>query len=143
MRPGCRGARAAAWVAAGLLAGCESPAAREWKCVGPVVELVKWRDQRENARVLGGEVIAPAALLAEEREHVATAVETLRPRRDACEMTWSVLMHQEPDNPALRLREEALLRVLDLPPRDYPAEAVGWSGATIAGRPAVLSRGPR
>jgi len=123
-----------AWCAA---AGCKSAEQQEWECIGPVVELVRWRDELETARLLRGEVVTPADMAARERVHVEAAVTTLAPRRTACELTWSVLMHQTPDNPGLRLREEALLRVLDLPARDYPADAVGWSGVTTTGRPAV------
>jgi hypothetical protein len=52
-------------------------------------------------------------------------------------MTWAMEMHQPPSNPGLRLREEALLQLLGLPPRDYPPEAVGFSGVTVSGRTPV------
>ncbi|MFN7144506.1 MAG: hypothetical protein ACK4YP_12075 [Myxococcota bacterium] len=107
--------------------------------MGPLVDLVRWRDEREVARTLRGEGITPAELAAQERAQVATAVAALRDRRGACEMTWSVLMHQTPDNPCVRLREEAILQILGLPPRDYPPEAVGWAGVTLAGRPPIAS----
>ncbi|MDP2313744.1 MAG: hypothetical protein Q8P41_12625 [Pseudomonadota bacterium] len=119
------------------LGGCWNEAKDEWACIGPIVEVVKWRDEREAARLYGGKPITAAALAQEERDRVLAAVEALAPRRRACELTWSVLMHQPPDNPGLRLREEVLLRVLELPPRDYPPVAVGWSGVTVAGRPPV------
>lgn len=120
-----------------LLAGCSSDEQDEWECIGPAVEVMKWRDEREIARTLRGEAIAPAQLARDEREHVDEAVAALTPRRAACELTWSVMMHAPADNPGLRLREEALLRVLELPPRDYPPDAVGWAGVTTAGRTAT------
>lgn len=116
------------------LSACEPSEVSEWKCVGPLVELVRWRDEQEVARTLRGVDFAPEELLRQERERVATAVAALKERRRACELTWSLLMHQPPDNPGLRLREEALLQLLALPARDYPAEAVGWSGETVSGR---------
>ncbi|MES2639236.1 MAG: hypothetical protein V4850_07120 [Myxococcota bacterium] len=116
-----------------LAAGCSSDEKDEWECIGPVVEVMKWRDEREAARLLRGEVVTPAELARLERERVEAAVLALTPRRAACELTWSVMMHVPADNPGLRLREEALLRVLELPPRDYPANAVGWAGVTTAG----------
>ena len=121
----------------GAPAGCRSAEQQEAECIGPIVELVRWRDQLESARTLAGEVVAPAEMARRERERVEAAVVTLRPHRRACELTWSVAMHQEADNPGLRLREEALLRVLELPERDYPPAAVGWAGVTTAGRRAV------
>ncbi len=124
-------------------ASCEPSEVKEWKCVGPLVELVRWRDEREVARTLRGEPIAPEELARQERERATAAVEALRPRRGACEMTWSVLMHQAPDNPGLRLREEVMLEVLGLPPRDYPPEAVGWAGQTVAGRKPVAGASAR
>lgn len=124
-----------AWCAA---AGCKSPEQQDWECIGPVIELVRWRDELETARILRGEPVAPLDMAKRERAHMEAAVATLLPRRTACELTWSVLMHQVPDNPGLRLREETLLRVLGLPARDYPPDAVGWSGVTTTGRPAVV-----
>lgn len=122
-------------VGVALGVGCWNEAVDEWQCIGPIVEVVKWRDERESARLYRGEVLAPADLARQERERVEAAVAALTPRRRLCELTWNVMMHQPADNPGLRLREEALLRVLELPPRDYPPEAVGWAGVTIAGRP--------
>jgi hypothetical protein len=116
---------------------------REWRCVGPLVELVRWRDERDAERLLRGVKIAPGELAAQERAQVEATVAALRERRASCELTWSVLMHQTPDNPGLRLREEALLRVLELPPRDYPVNAVGWAGVTTTGRPPVAVEGAR
>lgn len=105
--------------------------------MGPLVELVRWRDERETARILGKESWTPAALAAEERTHVASTVTTLSGVRSGCELTWAMEMHQPPTNPGLRLREEALLQVLGLPARDYPKEAVGFAGVTVSGRAPV------
>lgn len=115
--------------------GCWNKEKDEWECIGPAVEVMKWRDQRETARILKGDTITPAELAREELAKVEAAVAELEPRRGACELTWSVMMHVPVDNPGLRLREETLLRVLDVPPRDYPPNAVGWAGVTTAGRP--------
>jgi hypothetical protein len=117
-----------------LAAGCWNHEKDEWECIGPVVEVMRWRDEREAARLLRGDAVTPAELARLERERVEAAVVALTPRRAACELTWSVMMHVPADNPGLRLREEALLRVLELPPRDYPPNAVGWAGVTTAGR---------
>lgn len=114
----------------------------EWRCVGPLVELIRWRDEKEQARIWKADPITPAELAALERQKVAEAVAVLRPRRRACELTWSFQMHQPPDNPGLRLREEALLQVLELPPRDYPIAAVGWAGVTVSGRVPTAAPGP-
>lgn len=119
---------------AAVTTGCWNESKDEWECIGPVVEVMKWRDERETARTLRGEVITPTELARQELERVEAAVAALTPRRGACELTWSVMMHVPADNPGLRLREEALLRVLGLPPRDYPPNAVGWAGVTTAGR---------
>ncbi|MDP2308655.1 MAG: hypothetical protein Q8P18_21720 [Pseudomonadota bacterium] len=116
------------------LGGCWNESKDEWQCIGPAVEVMQWRDQRETARTLGREVMTPAELARQELEHVEAAAAALKPRRGFCELTWSVMMHVPADNPGLRLREEALLRVLELPPRDYPPNAVGWAGVTTAGR---------
>ena len=110
--------------------------------MGPLVELVRWRDETEQARLWKADPITPTELAALERQKVAEAVEVLKPRRGPCELTWSFQMHQPPDNPGLRLREEALLQVLDLPPRDYPIGAVGWAGVTVSGRAPVEPAAP-
>jgi hypothetical protein len=126
-----------------LLLGCESAEVRERHCVGPLVELVRWRDEREHARLYKGEDIVPARLAEEERAKVEATAAALAPHRTACEMTWSVLMHQPPDNPALRLREEAILRVLGLPARTYDVEAVGWAGVSVSGMAPLSASGAR
>jgi hypothetical protein len=118
-------------------AGCEPAEVGEWACVGPLVDLVRWRDDREVARG-GGEALTPAGLAAEERAHLESTVATLAGKRRSCEMTWSLLLYQPPDNPGLRLREETVLRLLDLPPHDYPPEAVGFAGVTVAGRRPIV-----
>jgi hypothetical protein len=115
-----------------LLLGCRDEA-DEWRCVGPLVDLVRWRDTTENQRIYGGRPITPAALQAEERAHLEVAVEALRPRIGRCRLAWSVLLFQPPENPGLRLREEAMLVLLGEPPKYYSPEAVGWAGVTVGG----------
>lgn len=93
--------------------GCDPGVESEvenWKCVGPLVDLVRWRDG-VDAEVLFRGASFPD-LAAREQEHVDAAVATLRSRRLECEMTWSMLLLEEPDNPALLLRERAVQRIL-------------------------------
>lgn len=97
-----------------LLLACRDEA-DEWACVGPLVDLVRWRDQVETERVYGGKTIPEAELAAEEARRVAEAVAKLRPLKDRCELTWSLQLFQEADNPGLRVRERAI-RELTAPP---------------------------
>jgi hypothetical protein len=82
-----------------------STEADEWTCVGPLVELVKWRDGVEAARFGGA---APGDLAAQEEAKLREAVAALRGKRAECEMTWSILSMQEADNPGLLLRARAI-----------------------------------
>lgn len=122
-----------------LVLGCADPAVREWRCVGPLVELVRWRDQEETRATFGTGAIDPAALAREERRRVEAVVARLAPERNRCGTTWGVTLFQPPDNPGLRLREEAVLLLLGQAPKDYPAEAVGRAGVTVHGRPPIPS----
>lgn len=122
------------------LAGCEDREAREWRCIGPLVELVRWRDEEESRARYGTGALSPAALAAEERRRVEAVVAQLAPERARCATTWRVTLFQPPDNPGLRLREEAVLRLLGKLPQDYPAEAVGRAGVTVDGRPPIPDR---
>ena len=57
-----------------FLLSCADPEVEEWKCVGPLVDLVRWRDEQESQRTWGGKAIAPAELARLERERVAAIV---------------------------------------------------------------------
>lgn len=113
-----------------FLLACMSAEERVYRCSGPLIELVQWRDELSRRPLP-----PPAELAALERERVLATVERLRPVRGKCENHWHFLMYENPNNPALRLREEALLITLDAPPHDYPPDAVGEAGVTVAGRP--------
>jgi hypothetical protein len=82
-----------------------STEAEEWACVGPLVELVKWRDEVEARRIFGD---VPADLATQEETRLRDAVAALRDKRGQCEMTWSILSMQEADNPGLQLRARAI-----------------------------------
>lgn len=120
-----------------LLLGCEDREVQEWRCVAPLVELVRWRDTVEAEYRHGGRTTPPAELAALERGRVEATAATLRALRPRCDLTWNVLLFDPPDNPGLRLREEALLLALGQPPKDYGPDAVGRAGVSAAGRPPV------
>lgn len=88
-----------------LLLGCDTDR-EEWECVGPLVELVKWRDGVEMERVYEGKVFPDLA--AREDAKLKETVAALKERRRQCEMTWSILSMQEADNPGLQLRARAI-----------------------------------
>jgi hypothetical protein len=105
----------------------------EWRCIGPLVELVTWRDELEHRRAARTWTGTPAELHAEEVGRVAAAVATMEPRRGACQSTWRMSTWTTPDNPGLRVREEAIRQVLGIPPRAYAPEAVGFAGVSVGG----------
>lgn len=109
--------------------------ADDWRCMGPLTELVRWRDELEQDRIFRGRYVTPAHLAKLERHHVEQAVETLRPRQNDCDNAWRMVMWATADNPGSRLREEAVRRLLSLPPRQFDAETLGH-----AGRPVDLPR---
>jgi hypothetical protein len=122
-----------------LLAACEPAEVREARCQGPLVELVRWRSDRFRSVPDGPPPASatPDSLLREERDRVETAVAALRAAGSGCDTLWRTGLWTEPDTPPLRLRDEALRRVLGLPVVDYDVEAVGFSRQTTAGRPGV------
>lgn len=93
------------------LAACPDVPVEEWRCTGPLVELVTWRD---HERTLGHAVARDV-----EEAHIAAAVSALAPRRSDCETTWRMGLWSNPDDAGLRVRDEALRRLLDLPPVEY------------------------
>ena len=92
------------------LLGCNTDA-QEWRCIGPLIELVKWRDGVESDRIFANKVVPD--LEAQEKARVDAAVAALTPYRGECEMTWSLLLFQEADNPALVLRERAVHTLME------------------------------
>lgn len=119
----------------GLVTGCEDEEVAQQRCIAPLVALIRWRDGVETELRFRGLQMAPGELATAEREQVAATVAALRDERTRCALTWSVLLMQPPDNPALRLREEAILTLRGAALRAYPAEAVGAAGVSLNGSP--------
>lgn len=125
------------------LFACESAEVRDARCSAPLSELVKWRvESRGRAEPLDPKdpwhvppALEPAALAAVEREHVAAAVAKLRAQQ-GCEDLWRMTLWSTPDNPAGRLRDEAVRQVLGFPGVPYDAVALGNAGVTTDGRKA-------
>ncbi len=95
-----------------LLAACEREEVRQWRCIGPIVEIYGWRQE------LSGDPSAPtgAALAAEEDRRVEEAVAKLEPHRRACELTWSFQdFGGDGESPPAALRSRVLRRVLRRP----------------------------
>ncbi len=119
---------------------CESADVREARCQRPLVELVAWR----NGRFLSppeGPPAAPAtpdSLLREERDRVDAAVADMRALGNNCDTQWRFSLWTEPDTPPARLRDEALRRVLALPPVEYSVKGVGYARQTTDGRAGVV-----
>ncbi|MBM4393458.1 MAG: hypothetical protein FJ090_20230 [Deltaproteobacteria bacterium] len=103
-----------------MLLGCDPPEVAQHRCLGPVVELVKWRNA-QNAELLSGRT-SPEALSRAEDERVEATEATLR-TRERCEEFWRFGLWTTPDTPGAILRDRALRRALDLPPTDYPSLA--------------------
>lgn len=109
-----------------LLLACQEAAVEDHQCTGPLIELLKWRDGESGNRRIG-KGLAPDALRAAELSHIAAAVEAMRPHADHCGNTWRMGLWSKPDNPGMRVRDEAIRSVLGEPPIDYVAEA--WEGS--------------
>jgi hypothetical protein len=120
-------------LAAAILAlGCESGEEREARCIGPLVDLMRWRDAVEADRILRGKV--NPALAAEEARRVDEVVAKLTPLRRSCELTWSLQLYPEADNPGLQVRNRALHVLLRLPEPSPVAPPAGTPpGAAPAG----------
>lgn len=122
-----------------LVWACESAELRDARCMRPPSELMTWRNDRFRSP-LEGPPAAPAtpdSLLREERDHVEAAVAAMLPLARSCDTQWRLGLWSDPDSPSLRLRDEALRRVLELPAVDYSEAAVGYSRQTTDGRPGV------
>lgn len=117
--------------------GCEEPAVRTERCTGALTRMVAWRDDVERQRFHRIKEYGRADLARLEALRVQQVVEILEGESSSCASVWRVQLFQEPTNPALRLQEEAILRLLGEAPHDYGAKAVGWAGVTTTGRPPV------
>jgi hypothetical protein len=63
-------------------------------------------------------------LAAQETRQVDEAVAKLSPLQRSCELTWSLQLYPEADNPGLQLRNRALYTLLGLPaPTEPPVPA--------------------
>lgn len=122
-----------------LWLACESAEVREARCMRPIADLISWRNDRFRAPPEGPPAApaTPDSLLREERDRVDAAVADMQPLRDGCRRQWSIGLWSDPDSPSLRLRDEALRRVLELPAVDYTEAAVGYSRQTTDGRAGV------
>lgn len=110
---------------------CVEPAIEDERCFGALIELLRWRKE-EEARRREGKGLDPEALRRAELEQEAAAVARLRPHASSCERAWQMGLWSTPDEPALRVRDEALRTLLGLPGVDYPAKA--WAGTAREAR---------
>ncbi|GDX79586.1 hypothetical protein LBMAG42_13970 [Deltaproteobacteria bacterium] len=117
-----------------LLLGCEPEEVRQERCLGPVIELTKWRNGKAAEWLAGRDPLEPGQLRRDEKAKVDDAVERLRAAGSGCRSAWEMGVWTVPDTPPARLRDEALRRVLDLPAVDYTPVAVGPAGVTTDGR---------
>ncbi len=99
--------------------------------MGPLSALVRWRDGVEHERVFRGANLSPVALAADERFHVEAAVAALQGEATQCAGAWRMVLWSTADNPGARLREEAVRRLLALPARSFPPEAIGAAGIPV------------
>ncbi len=119
-----------------LTLGCEDPALRTERCTGALSRMVAWRDDVERQRFHRIKEYRREELARLEALRVQQVVEILEGER-SCASVWRIQLFQEPTNPALRLQEEAILRLLGEAPHDYGAKAIGWAGVSTTGRPPV------
>ncbi len=101
-----------------LILGCTPPEVEQHRCLGPVVELVKWRNA-QNPEVASGRLSA-AELDTLGEARLADTVVSLR-AQEGCEGYWRFGLWSTPDTPGAVLRDRALRQALDLPPVAYPA----------------------
>lgn len=100
-------------------------------CTDPLMELVTWRDQLNADLVFGKQHLTPTQVATLEHDRVYGVVEQLKPMRAACLMTWNVGLFNEPLSPADRLREEAVLLLLERPSRAFAAGTIGQAGRQV------------
>lgn len=121
--------------------GCESAAERNARCTEPLAALVHWRVASEGraepldyTRPNEWPPRLPASELARvEREHVEAALVKMRPL-EGCEEVWRMITWSPPDNPAGRLRDEAVRQAMGYPTVPYDVVAIGGAGVTTDGR---------
>lgn len=100
------------------LFACRDEPVEEHRCFGPLVELVRWRDGEEARPTV-------ADVATEEARRIDATVQDLAPETKRCEAAWRMGLWSTPDNPGLRVRDQALRRLLGLPATTYPPEALG------------------
>lgn len=127
-----------AWILGPGALACTDPDQTMIQCNGELLELIAWRDAVERELRAEPGRWTPNTLAAEEKRRVEATADTIRARRAQCDRSWEMLMYQPPSNPGLRLREEALLRVLDGAPHDYPPQSVGYAGVSTSGRAPIV-----
>lgn len=102
------------------LLGCEPPEVEQHRCLGPVVELVKWRNAQNAELAAGRSTREQVASLSEER--LSATVLSLR-AQSGCEEAWRFGLWSNPDTPSAVLRDRALRLALGLPPVTYAPAA--------------------
>ena len=117
--------------------GCEAEEVRQERCLGPVIELVKWRNGKLSEWLAGRDPLEPSQLRRDEKAHVDEAVARLRAAGGGCRGAWEMGVWTVPDTPPSRLRDEALRQVLGLPAVEYSTVAVGPAGVTTDGKVGV------
>ena len=90
--------------------GCDAEAVRQERCLGPVIELVKWRNGKLSEWLAGRDPLEPSQLRRDEKAHVDEAVARLRAAGGGCRGAWEMGVWTVPDTPPSRLRDEALRR---------------------------------
>lgn len=120
-----------------FLLGCEAEEVRQERCLGPVIELVKWRNGKLSEWLAGRDPLEPGQLRRDEKAKVAAAVLRLRAAGGGCRGAWEMGVWTVPDTPPARLRDEALRQVLGLPGVNYTPVAIGPAGVTTDGRVGV------
>lgn len=100
-------------------------------CADPLITLVVWRDTLGFELATGKQKLTPEALAVLEAAKVAETVEQLRPVAAQCRMAFNLGLFNTPVTPTDRLREEALLTVLDQPAHSYTAEQLGHAGRPV------------
>lgn len=130
------GAVIAAWVLVACSGGGPEGYASGFRseaspCTDPLMEMVTWRDQLNADLVFGKQHLTADQVAALERDRVNAVVAQLTPLRASCQMTWNVGLFNEPQSPSDRLREEAVLMLLDRPSRTFPPNTLGQAGRQV------------
>lgn len=100
-----------------FLLGCAPPEVEQHRCLGPVVELVKWRNG-QNQELAAGRATAEQVSIASEAR-LSETVSSLR-EQAWCDGYWRFGLWSTPDTPSAVLRDRALRQALELPSIAYP-----------------------